>query len=116
DITNYTINTVTLKHIKNGDIEVVTSVGKPAYYDQKPAPDKDLTNAYGLTLQYFVTHNRVVLIYLSKFIQEGNPFEGVKIVYATQRQIVNLSRATGSQVTSPRPRIDMVFQPNKKAQ
>ncbi|MGV8481710.1 lipopolysaccharide transport periplasmic protein LptA, partial [Pseudomonas aeruginosa] len=25
-------------------------------------------------------------------------------------------RATGSQVTSPRPRIDMVIQPKKKAQ
>ncbi|OKN94045.1 lipopolysaccharide transport periplasmic protein LptA [Pseudomonas aeruginosa] len=114
--TKLTGNTVTLKQDKNGDIEVVTSVGKPAYYEQKPAPDKDVTKAYGLTIQYFVTQNRVVLIDQAKVIQEGNTFEGEKIVYDTQRQIVNAGRATGSQVTSPRPRIDMVIQPKKKAQ
>ena len=65
---------------------------------------------------YFVTQNRVVLIDQAKVIQEGNTFEGEKIVYDTQRQIVNAGRATGSQVTSPRPRIDMVIQPKKKAQ
>ncbi|MCP8463755.1 lipopolysaccharide transport periplasmic protein LptA [Pseudomonas sp. ZM23] len=107
-------NTVTLKQNKNGDIEVVTSVGKPAYFEQKPAPEKEITKAYGLTIQYFVTQNRVVLIDQAKVIQEGNTFEGEKIVYDTQRQIVNAGRATGTQVTTPRPRIDMVIQPKKK--
>ncbi|MFV3367826.1 lipopolysaccharide transport periplasmic protein LptA [Pseudomonas sp. NY15435] len=107
-------NTVTLKQNKDGEIEVVTSVGKPAYFEQKPAPDKQITQAYGLTIQYFVTQNRVVLIDQAKVIQEGNTFEGEKIVYDTQRQIVNAGRATGSQVTTPRPRIDMVIQPKKK--
>lgn len=107
-------NTVTLKQNKDGEIEVVTSVGKPAYFEQKPAPDKQITQAYGLTIQYFVAQNRVVLIDQAKVIQEGNTFEGEKIVYDTQRQIVNAGRATGSQVTTPRPRIDMVIQPKKK--
>ncbi|MNT59396.1 Lipopolysaccharide export system protein LptA [compost metagenome] len=44
-------------------------------------------------------------------IQEGNTFEGEKIVYDTQRQIVNAGRATGTDITTPRPRIDMVIQP-----
>lgn len=113
--TKLTGNTVTLKQDKNGDIEVVTSVGKPAYYEQKPAPDKDVTKAYGLTIQYFVTQNRVVLIDQAKVIHKATPSKA-KIVYDTQRQIVNAGRATGSQVTSPRPRIDMVIQPKKKAQ
>ncbi|MCJ1884933.1 lipopolysaccharide transport periplasmic protein LptA [Pseudomonas sp. LA21] len=107
-------NTVTLKQNKNGDIEVVTSVGKPAYFEQKPSPEKEITKAYGLTIQYFVTQNRVILIDQAKVIQEGNTFEGEKIVYDTQRQIVNAGRATGAQVTTPRPRIDMVIQPKKK--
>ena len=101
--TKLTGNTVTLKQDKNGDIEVVTSVGKPAYYEQKPAPDKDVTKAYGLTIQYFVTQNRVVLIDQAKVIQEGNTFEGEKIVYDTQRQIVNAGRATGSPGDQPAP-------------
>ena len=46
-------------------------------------PDKDVTKAYGLTIQYFVTQNRVVLIDQAKVIQEGNTFEGEKIVYDT---------------------------------
>ncbi|CDF85894.1 lipopolysaccharide transport periplasmic protein LptA [Pseudomonas sp. QL9] len=107
-------NTVTLKQNKNGDIEVVTSVGKPAYFEQKPAPDKELTKAYGLTIQYFVAQNRVILIDQAKVIQEGNTFEGEKVVYDTERQIVNAGRATGTPVTTPRPRIDMVIQPKKK--
>ncbi|MNY67845.1 Lipopolysaccharide export system protein LptA [compost metagenome] len=49
-------------------------------------------------------------------IQEGNTFEGEKIVYDTQRQIVNAGRATGSNVTSPRPRVDMTIQPRKKTE
>ncbi|MCY1260253.1 Lipopolysaccharide export system protein LptA [compost metagenome] len=107
-------HTVTLKQNKEGDIEIVTSVGKPAYFEQKPEVDKPITQAYGITIQYFVTQNRVILIDQAKVIQEGNTFEGEKIVYDTQRQIVNAGRATGSQVTTPRPRIDMVIQPKKK--
>lgn len=107
-------NTVTLKQNKNGEIEVVTSVGKPAYFEQKPAPEKEMTKAYGLTIQYFVAQNRVILIDQAKVIQEGNTFEGEKVVYDTERQIVNAGRATGTQVTTPRPRIDMVIQPKKK--
>ncbi|MNQ78194.1 Lipopolysaccharide export system protein LptA [compost metagenome] len=49
-------------------------------------------------------------------VQEGNTFEGEKIVYDTQRQIVNAGRATGANVSTPRPRIDMVIQPKKKEQ
>ncbi|MEE4465449.1 lipopolysaccharide transport periplasmic protein LptA, partial [Azotobacter chroococcum] len=49
-------------------------------------------------------------------IQDGNTFEGEKIVYDTQRQIVNAGRATGTKISSPKPRIDMVIQPKKKQQ
>lgn len=104
-------DTVTITRNAQGDIEVFTSVGKPAYYEQKPAVDKQIVKAYGLTIQYFAANERIVLIDQAKVIQEGNTFEGEKIVYDTQRQIVNAGRATGSNVTTPRPRIDMVIQP-----
>ena len=107
-------DTVTITQDKNGDIEVFTSVGKPAYYEQKPAEDKPVVKAYGLTIQYFAVNERIVLIAQAKVIQEGNTFEGEKIVYDTQRQIVNAGRATGSNVTTPRPRIDMMIQPRAK--
>ena len=108
-------DTVTITQTPNGDIDVFTSVGRPAYYEQKPAPDKQIVKAYGLTIQYFTSNERIVLIDQAKVVQEGNTFEGEKIIYDTQRQIVNAGRANGTKVTTPRPRIDMVIQPKKKA-
>ncbi len=107
-------DTVTITQTASGDIDVFTSVGKPAYYEQKPAADKEIVKAYGLTIQYFSSNERIVLIDQAKVIQEGNTFEGEKIVYDTQRQIVNAGRATGTNVSVPRPRIDMIIQPKNK--
>jgi lipopolysaccharide export system protein LptA len=107
-------DTVTITQNAQGDIEVFTSQGKPAYYEQKPDVDKEVVKAYGLTIQYFATNERIVLLDQAKVIQEGNTFQGEKVVYDTQRQIVNAGRATGVNVTTPRPRIDMVIQPKSK--
>lgn len=107
-------NTVTITQDESGDVEVFTAIGKPAHYEQKPAADKEIVKAYGLTIQYFAANERIVLIDQAKVVQEGNTFEGEKIVYDTQRQIVNAGRATDTDVTTPRPRVDMVIQPRKK--
>ena len=107
-------DTVTITQTASGDIDVFTAVGNLAYYEQKPAVDKDIVKAYGKTIQYFASNERIVLIDQAKVIQEGNTFEGEKIVYDTRRQIVNAGRATGGSVSMPRPRIDMVIQPKNK--
>ncbi|MBA4244361.1 lipopolysaccharide transport periplasmic protein LptA [Pseudomonas sp. KHPS1] len=107
-------DTVTITQTASGDIDVFTSVGNLAYYEQKPAVDKEIVKAYGRTIQYFSSNERIVLIDQAKVIQEGNTFESEKIVYDTRRQIVNAGRATGTNVSTPRPRIDMVIQPKNK--
>ena len=107
---------VTITQTASGDIDVFTSVGQPAYYEQRPAADKDLVKAYGLTIQYFAANERIVLLDQAKVVQEGNTFEGEKIVYDTRRQIVNAGRATNTDVSTPRPRVDMVIQPRKREQ
>lgn len=107
-------HTVTITRTASGEIDVFTALGTPAYYEQRPSANKSLVQAYGLTLQYFVANNRIVLIDQAKIVQEGSTFQGEKIVYDTQRQIVNAGRATGAQITEPRPRIDMVIQPKNK--
>ena len=109
-------DTVTITQDSNGDVEVFTSIGKPAYYEQKPAVDKQIVKAYGLTIQYFAANERIVLLDQAKVVQEGNTFEGEKIVYDTRRQIVNAGRATNTDVSTPRPRVDMVIQPRKREQ
>ncbi|WP_040261796.1 lipopolysaccharide transport periplasmic protein LptA [Pseudomonas massiliensis] len=107
-------NKVTVTRAANGDVDVFTAVGNLAYYEQKPAVDKPIVQAYAVTIQYFASQDRIVLIDKAKVINDGNTSEGEKIVYDTVRQVVNAGRATGSKLTAPRPRIDMVIQPKKK--
>lgn len=107
-------NKVTVTRAANGDVDVFTAVGNLAYYEQKPAVDKPIVQAYAVTIQYFASQDRIVLVDKAKVINDGNTSEGEKIVYDTVRQVVNAGRATGTKVTTPRPRIDMVIQPKKK--
>jgi lipopolysaccharide export system protein LptA len=107
-------NEVTITQNKQGDIEVFTAVGGPAYYEQQPSADKSLVKAYGKTIQYFAPTERIVLIDQAKVIQEGNTFKGEKIVYDTVRQIVNAGRAGKTAISTPQPRIDMVILPKNK--
>ncbi|MGY4492475.1 lipopolysaccharide transport periplasmic protein LptA [gamma proteobacterium L18] len=106
-------NTVTITRNAQGDVDVFTSVGNLAYYEQKPAIDKPIVQGYGKTIQYFSAQNRIILIDQAKVVNDGNTSEGEKIVYDTVKQVVNAGRATGAKVT-PRPRIDMVIQPKSK--
>src|SRR5690606_670811 len=107
-------DTVTINQNTQGDIERFTAVGKLAYYEQLPEAGKSIVQAYGRTIQYFASNERIVLIDQAKVIQEGNTFEGEKIIYDTATQVVNAGRATGDTITPPQPRIDMVIQPRKK--
>ncbi|MBD8491886.1 lipopolysaccharide transport periplasmic protein LptA [Pseudomonas syringae] len=109
-------NTVTITRNAQGEVDVFTSVGNLAYYEQKPSPDKPIVQAYAVKIQYNAAQDRITLIDRAKVINDGNTSEGEKIVYDTVRQIVSAGRATGSSVTTPRPRIDMVIQPKKKTE
>lgn len=108
-------NTVTITRTPAGEIDVVTSVGNLAYFEQlQKAGDTEPVKAYAVTIQYHASQDRIVLIDRAKVINEGNTTEGEKIVYDTVKQVASAGRATGSSVTAPRPRIDMVIQPKKK--
>ena len=109
-------NTVTITRTQAGDIDVVTSVGNLAYFEQtQTAGDTKPVQGYGVTIQYHATQDRVVLIDRAKVIdKDGNITQGEKIVYDTNKKLASAGRATGSKVTETRPRIDMVIQPKKK--
>ena len=108
-------NTVTITRNAAGEIDVVTSVGNLAYFEQlQKATDPKPVQAYAVTIQYHAPQNRIVLIDKAKVINDGNTTEGEKIVYDTVKQVANAGRANGANVTAPRPRIDMVIQPKKK--
>ena len=108
-------NTVTITRNAQGEVDIFTSVGNLAYYEQKPSVDKPIVQAYAVTIQYYAAQDRIVLIDKAKVVNDGNTSEGEKIVYDTVRQVVSAGRANGgAKVTTPRPRIDMVIQPKKK--
>ena len=110
-------NTVTITRNAAGEIDIVTSVGNLAYFEQlQKATDSKPVQAYAVTIPYHAPQNRIVLIDKAKVINDGNTTEGEKIIYDTVKQVASAGRANGSQVTAPRPRIDMVIQPKKKAQ
>lgn len=106
-------DTITVTQDNSGELDVFTAVGKPAYYEQQPDVGKSTVQAYGRTIQYFASNQRIILLDEARIVQQGNSFEGEKIVYDTQRQIINAGRAEQEQISSPRPRIDMVIQPRQ---
>ncbi|MHC8301750.1 lipopolysaccharide transport periplasmic protein LptA [Pseudomonas sp. ZS1P83] len=109
-------NTVTITRTPTGDIDVMTSVGNLAYFEQlQTAGDTKPVQGYGVTIQYHAAQNRVVLIDRAKVIdKDNNVTQGEKIVYDTVKKLASAGRATGNKVTEARPRIDMVIQPKKK--
>ena len=109
-------NTVTITRTPSGDIDVVTSVGNLAYFEQiQTAGDTKPVQGYGVTIQYHASQDRVVLIDRAKVVdKDNNVTQGEKIVYDTNKKLASAGRATGSKVTESRPRIDMVIQPKKK--
>jgi lipopolysaccharide export system protein LptA len=108
-------STVTITRAPSGDIDVVTSVGNLAYFEQQQSTDKpDKMQGYGKQIQYQAQKDLVILTDQAKVINGGNTTEGEKIVYNTKSQVATAGR--GGQVSTPRPRIDMVIQPKKKVE
>ena len=109
-------NTVTMTRAANGDIDVVTSVGNLAYFEQQQdAAKPDKVKGWAVTIQYQAQKDTVILTDRAKVENESNTTEGEKIVYNTKSQVATAGNAGGA-ATTKRPRIDMVIQPKKKAE
>lgn len=110
-------NTVTLTRAANGDIDVVTSVGNLAYFEQQQSAAKpDKMQGWAVTIQYQAQKDLIILTDKAKVVNEGNTTESEKIVYNSKTQVATAGRAGNQKVSQPRQRIDMVIQPKKKAE
>ena len=89
-------NTVTITRTPSGDIDVVTSVGNLAYFEQlQTAGDTKPVQGYGVTIQYHASQDRVVLIDRAKVVdKDGNVTQGEKIVYDTNKKPVSYTHLT----------------------
>ncbi|MCX4025727.1 lipopolysaccharide transport periplasmic protein LptA [Endozoicomonas sp. SM1973] len=99
---------VTLYSDSNG-INKIVAVGRPAHYREKPAENKELIKAYGRTIKYYATNEKVEVITNAKLFQEGNTFTGSQIDYFAKTQKVN---AKGGKTNESR--VEMVLQPRSK--
>lgn len=106
---------VTITRNKNGGIDVMTSQGNPAYYEQKPSADDPVVKSYASTIQYQVAKKLVIFTNNAKVIQKNNVFTGDKIVYDTARKLITAGNKSSADGQPTRPgRINMVLEPEKK--
>ncbi|ROL87105.1 lipopolysaccharide transport periplasmic protein LptA, partial [Pseudomonas chlororaphis] len=79
--------TIVMKKGSHNEVDVVTSVGNLAYFEQlQKATDPQPVQAYAVTIQYLTQQNRIILIDRAKVISAGNTTLGEKIVYDTVKQ------------------------------
>lgn len=107
-------HTVTITRNKDGEIEMMTSQGNPAYYEQKPSADDPVVKSYARTIQYQVTKKLVILIDNAKVVQNNNVFTGDKIVYDTSRKLISAGNKRSGSVGTKPGRINVVLEPEKK--
>ena len=105
---------VTITQAKSGDVDTVTAQGHPAYYEQKPNASSAPVKAWGMTIQYLVANQRLIILDQARLQQQGDTFRGEKVVYDLRRRIVNAGRAGKTKVSKPTPRIDMIIQPKNQ--
>lgn len=103
---------VTLTMDNNGEVQKLVSQGSPATFRQTPAGGKQV-DARALTIEYHADTERVVLIENAFLEQAGNTFQGQRVNYDIQRQVVDAGRATGGDGPSAE-RIEIVIQPRSK--
>ncbi|MFA5676938.1 MAG: lipopolysaccharide transport periplasmic protein LptA [Pseudomonas sp.] len=105
---------VTLTLDNSGEVQKLVSTGSPATFRQTPAGGKQV-DARAQTIEYHADTERVILIDEAFLEQAGNTFQGQRVNYDIQRQIVDAGRATAAE-GEPVERIEIVIQPRKRTE
>ena len=106
---------VTLTADANGEVSKLVSVGSPATYRQTPEADGSPVDSRALTIDYHAAADRVVLIEDAFLEQAGNTFQGQRISYDIQRQVVDAGRSD-AQDNDSAERIEIIIQPRKRTE
>jgi lipopolysaccharide export system protein LptA len=100
--------TVDLLRGNDDTINQIISKGAPAYFEQRPQLDQEITYATGSTLDYTVSSQLLLITGDAKVTQGGDEFTGAKINYdMANSKVKAFSSESGSQ------RVKMVLQPKK---
>ena len=100
--------TVDLLRGNDDTINQIISKGAPAYFEQRPQLDQEITYATGSTLDYTVSSQLLLITGDAKVTQGGDEFTGAKINYdMANSKVKAFSSESGNQ------RVKMVLQPKK---
>ncbi|MEJ2687321.1 MAG: lipopolysaccharide transport periplasmic protein LptA [Gammaproteobacteria bacterium] len=80
---------------KDGQVQKMVAVGKPATYRQLPDNKKQYLKGEGQTIEYYAGQDRVVLLHQARVWQGGNIFRSNRIVYSISKDVVNAGAAGG---------------------
>jgi len=97
-------------HSVDNRVHMIVATGKPARYQQKPSPDKELVVAEGGTIRYEIDPERLELVKNASIMQEGTTMSGDRIDYNITESLV---KAAGD-AHSSNQRIKMVIPPATK--
>lgn len=95
---------VTLTVDKDGTVQKSLAKGKPARYQQKPAPDKGLLTAEASQIEYDAKADKMTLSGNAKLKQDSSSFTGSTITYFITKQQID---AKGDSTN----RVQLVFPP-----
>ncbi|WP_252176839.1 lipopolysaccharide transport periplasmic protein LptA [Endozoicomonas sp. 4G] len=82
---------------------------KRAYYEEQQPENQGTLQAWGHTIDYQVTDDKIQLIKQAKLTQKGDTFTGERIDYDLTRQTVNAKSSENK--SSPDGRVKMIYQP-----
>lgn len=98
-------------HSVNNEIAKIIATGKPAHYQQKPSPEKQLVVAKGDTIEYMIDVEKLHLINNASLRQnDGTTMTGKRIDYNIKESLV---KAQSNKTNSKDDRIHMVIQPKR---
>ncbi|MEH6357390.1 MAG: lipopolysaccharide transport periplasmic protein LptA [Pseudomonadales bacterium] len=100
-------------HSDNQGISKLVAIGAPAHFQQLPEIEKTITHAFGNTIEYFVSEERIELKKQAKLEQEQNVFTGERIDYDIKRRVVNAYGDQQPNSSATPPRVNLIIQPNK---
>lgn len=98
-------------HSVNNEIAKIIATGKPAHYQQKPSPEKQMVIAKGDTIEYMIDVEKLHLINNASLRQnDGTTMTGKRIDYNIKESLV---KAQSNKTDSKNDRIHMVIQPKR---
>lgn len=92
---------------KDGKILTVIAIGKPAYMQQQPSPEKGIATAQAEEITYQARNGLIVLKRNAQLAQDGSSFKSLEIMYSMDKGEIE---AKGNSQN----RVQLVFPPPKK--